>query len=149
MPETQSQSEPYILFTLGNTTYAVPSRSVQQIEMVEHITPVPNAPRFIEGVVFSRGQVIPAMNLRVRFGFEKMPYDMRTRLIVVSSGGRQVGLIVDAAREFVHIPNESVQPPPDTISGLSGRYLAGIARLGERLVLVLDVDEVLSVSETA
>jgi purine-binding chemotaxis protein CheW len=147
VPETRSAAEPYILFELAGTTYGLPSRVVQQMEMVEHITPVPNAPSFVEGVVFSRGQVVPAVNLRRRFGFEKTPHDLRTRLVVVSNGGRSVGLIVDAAREFVAIPAESIQPPPEALSGLSGKYLHGIARLGERLVLVLDVDEVLNFTE--
>ena len=72
--------------------------------MVEHVTPVPNAPPFVDGVVFSRGQVVPAVNLRARFGFERAEYDLRTRLLVVQHGGRSVGLVVDAAREFVSHP---------------------------------------------
>ena len=69
----------YILFTVAGTSYAVPSRHVLHIEMVEHVTPVPNAPRFVEGVVFSRGQVVPVVNLRTRFGFDRAELDLRTR----------------------------------------------------------------------
>jgi purine-binding chemotaxis protein CheW len=98
-------------------------------------------------VVFSRGQVVPAVNLRRRFGFEKAPHDLRTRLVVVSKGGRSVGLVVDSAREFVAIPAASIQLPPDALSGLSGKYLQSIARLGDRLVLILDIDEVLNFAE--
>jgi len=118
------------------------------MEMVEHITPVPNAPPFVEGVVFTRGQVVPAVNLRARFGFQKKPYDLKTRLIVVTDGARVVGLIVDTAREFVTIPSEAIQPPPEAIAGLSGKYLDGIATLGERLVLILNVAEVLKLEQT-
>ena len=71
--------------------------------MVEQVTPVPNAPPFVEGVVFSRGQVVPVINLRVRFGFERNGRDLRTRLLVVEAGGRDVGLLADEAREFVTI----------------------------------------------
>lgn len=141
-------AEPYILFELAGTTYAVRSGVVQQMEMVENLTPVPSAPAFVEGVVFSRGQVVPAINLRRRFGFERIPTDVRTRLMVVAQGGRSVGLIVDTAREFVTIAADAVQPPPEALSGLSGKYLRGIARLGERLVLILDIDEVLNFTET-
>jgi purine-binding chemotaxis protein CheW len=144
MPDNGTRSEPYILFELAGTTYGVRSQIVQQMEMVEHITPVPNAPDFVEGVVFLRGQVIPAINLRRRFGFPKIPYDLRTRLIVVRAGGRTVGLIVDSAREFVPLDPATIQPPPEGIAGLSGHYLAGIATLGERLVLILDLDAVIS-----
>lgn len=143
MPDTGTHSEPYILFELAGTTYGVRSQLVQQMEMVEHITPVPNAPDFVEGVVFLRGQVIPAINLRRRFGFPKIPYDLRTRLIVVRVGGRTVGLIADSAREFVPLDPATIQPPPEGIAGLSGHYLTGIATLGERLVLILDLDAVI------
>jgi purine-binding chemotaxis protein CheW len=144
MSDTQNSSEPFILFELAGTTYGIPTAVVQQMEMIEHITPVPNTPPFVEGVVFSRGQVIPAINLRVRFGFEKIAYDVRTRLIVINAGNRSVGLIADTAREFVSIPGNVVQPPPEGISGLSGRYLTGIAMLGERMVLILNAEEVLN-----
>jgi purine-binding chemotaxis protein CheW len=139
--------EPFIFFELANTTYGIRSKLVQQMEMVEQITPVPNAPSFVEGVVFSRGQVIPTLNLRVRFGFEKVPYDARTRLIVINTGGRIVGVIADTAREFISIPVNSIQPPPEAIAGLSGKYLSGIATLGDRIVLILNVEELLNSAE--
>jgi purine-binding chemotaxis protein CheW len=140
--------EPFVVFELSGTNYAVPSHTVQQMEMVDHITPVPNAPPFVEGVVFSRGKVVPALNLRRRFGLEKVPHDLRTRLVVVAANGRTVGLLVDTAREFITIPTEAIKPPPEAVTGLSGKYLDGIATLGERLILILNVDEVLSVDET-
>ena len=143
-----NSAEPFILFELAGTTYAVPSRAVQQMEMIEdNITPVPNAPAAVEGVVFSRGQVIPALNLRVRFGFEKAPHDLKTRLVVINTNNRVVGLIVDSAREFISIPATAVQPPNETISGLKGKYLEGIATLGERIILLLNLDEVINVAE--
>ncbi|MBA4016842.1 MAG: chemotaxis protein CheW [Pirellula sp.] len=138
-----------ILFELAATTYAVPSRLVQQMEMVERITPVPNAPAFVDGVVFARGQVVPALNLRLRFGFERVPYNLKTRLVVLAEHGRTVGLIVDSAREFLTIPTAAIQPPPETVTGLSGKYLAGIAYVDERLLLILDVSEILNFTELA
>ena len=145
MAAAKAAAEPFILFELGGTTYGIPSRAVQQMEMVEHVTPVPNAPPYVDGVVFSRGQVIPAVSLRVRFGFARIPYDTRTRLIVIRSTERTVGFVVDSAREFVSIPGEIILPPPEAISGLSGRYLDGIATLGGRLILILNVDQALNV----
>ena len=145
--KNQNDSEPFILFELAGTTYGVPSRAVQQVELVEHITPVPNAPPAVEGVIFSRGQVIPAVNLRVRFGFEKSPHDLRTRLIVINAKGRVIGLIVDSAREFISIPTSAIQPPNEAISGLKGKYLEGIATLGERIILILSLAEVIDMAE--
>jgi purine-binding chemotaxis protein CheW len=134
---------PYVLFELAGTAYALPSDAVLRMEMVEHTTPVPNAPPFVDGVVFSRGRVVPAVNLRRRFGFDKVPYDLKTRLIVVGHADRVVGLIVDSAREFVTIPADAVQPPPEGMGGTSGHYLAGIATLNDKVILVVDVGEVL------
>jgi len=140
-------TETYILFTLAGTTYAVRTRDVQHMEMVEEITPVPNAPSFVEGVVFSRGQVVPVLNLRARFGFERIAPDVRARLLVVHAEGRTVGLLVDSAREFAGIAADAVRPPQDALTGLNGRYLEGIAVLNDRIVLVLDLAAVIDVAE--
>lgn len=145
MTNTQNDAEPFILFELAGTTYGVRSRFVQQIEMVEHVTPVPNAPPAVDGVVLARGQVIPALNLRARFGFERTAFDLRSRLVVVSTGGRTLGLIVDSAREFLRIHETAVEPTPEAITGLSGKYLEGVATIKGRIILILDLDEVIDV----
>lgn len=142
-------SETFILFALAGTTYAIRTRDVQHMEMVDEVTPVPNAAPFVDGVVFSRGQVVPVLNLRARFGFERAPYDLRTRLLVVQGAGRVAGLVVDSAREFAPIDAQSIRAPHDAIGGLSGRYLEGIATLGDRIVLVLDLGEVLNFADVA
>ena len=137
----------YILFTVAGTTYALPSDAVRHMEMVEDVTRVPNAPAFIDGVVFSRGQVVPVVNLRARFGFERAAFDLRSRLIVVQSDGRLIGLVADAAREFVRIPPDAIQPPNEALAGMSGRYVEGIASMGDRLVLILSLDRILNFAE--
>jgi len=136
-------SDKYILFSVAGTLYALATERIAHIEMVEHVTRVPNAPRFVDGVVFSRGEVVPAVSLRARFGFERVPYDTRTRLVIVRSHARVVGLIVDAAREFATIPPAAIRPPHDALAGLSGEYLRGIATLGDRLIVVLDIDAII------
>lgn len=147
MSYDQINADSFVLFELAGTTYAVQSGDVQQLEMIEHITPVPNAAAEVEGVIFSRGQVIPAINLRTRFGFPKIEYDLRSRIVVVNVDGRNIGLIVDAAREFKSIPGESINPPPETLGGLSGKYLSGIATVGDRLILLLNLAEVVKTVE--
>ena len=141
--------EHFILFDLANATYAVSSQVVKQMEMVETITPVPNTNTFVDGVVFSRGQVIPVMNLRVRFGFEKIPYDLRTRLIVIQFDNRTVGLIVDTAREFVTIPASAIQSLPESMSEQVEKSLSGIAKLDDRLILILNVQQLLDLRNIA
>src|SRR5262245_48667040 len=142
-----ANTETFILFSVAGTTYALRSRDVQHMEMLEHVTRVPNAAPFVDGVVFSRGQVVPAVNLRARFGFERIPYDVRSRLIVVGSGGRTVGLVVDEGREFLALPVSAIQPPHDAMAGLSGRYVDGIAALNDRLIVVLNLAQLLTFSE--
>ena len=137
----------YILFTVAGTAYALPSNQVAHVEMVEQITRVPNAAPFVDGVVFSRGQVVPAVNMRVRFGFEREAQDLRTRLLVVQSGGRSVGLLVDSCREFLTIPQTAVQPPGDGLSGIGARYISGIATLNDRLIVILDLGTLLDSAE--
>lgn len=140
---TDVTKEAYILFELEGTTYGIQSRFVQKIEMLESITPVPNAPQYVDGVMFSRGQVIPVINLRTRLGMGKKEYDLRTRVVVVRYRERITGLIVDSAREYMNIPSGIIQPAPQFITGLSGTYLEGIARMDERIVLIFNAEGIL------
>ena len=137
--------ETFVLCELAGATYGIPSREIAHLEMVGKITPVPNAPAFVEGVVSARGQVIPVLNLRARFGFPKVSADLRARVVVVRSGGRAVGLLVDGAREFATIPLDTIRPPPDDIAQISGDYLEGLVEVGERLVLILRTKQLLEI----
>ena len=137
-------SDSYVLFELAGATYALRSDDVVQLEMVGTPTPVPNAPAHVDGVVSVRGQVIPAVSLRARFGFPRVAHDLRSRLVVVRSQGRTVGLVVDSAREFASVAPDAIRPLPEGIGGMSGRYLRGIAQKGDRLLLIVDVPELLA-----
>jgi purine-binding chemotaxis protein CheW len=136
-------SEPYILFELAGTTYGIHSMHVSQMEMLENITPVPNTPAHIEGVMFSRGQVIPVINLRKRLGIEAKDNDLRTRVIVVRHEERTAGLIVDSAREYMNLESGSIQPSPGFIAEQSGSYLEGIYKSGERIILIFRLEGIL------
>jgi len=142
-PAAHAASRTYILLSVAGTTYALLSHQVRHMEMVDQVTSVPNAPPFVEGVVFSRGQVVPVLNLRIRFGFDRISRDLRTRLLVVEVAGRTIGLLADEAREFVPIPDASIRPPSDAIGGLSGNYLDGVATIGDRIVLILNLNHVI------
>ena len=139
----------YILFTVAGTSYALPSQDVAHVEMVEQITRVPNAPAFVDGVVFSRGQVVPAINMRARFGFERAPLDVSSRLLVVQNNGRSVGLLVDGCREFLTVPQAAIHPPGEALSGLSAQYVDGVASVGDRLIVVIGLDRLLGSTEHA
>jgi purine-binding chemotaxis protein CheW len=147
MTTSSSESDSYVLFELAGATYALPSRHIQQLDMVATPTPVPNAPSFVDGVVSVRGQVIPAVSLRARFGFPRVAHDVRSRLVIIRAHGRTVGLIVDSAREFANVAPDEIKPLPEGIGGTSGRYLHGIAQKGERLLLIVDVRELLETGD--
>jgi len=147
MENDNRNDDSFVLFELAGTTYAIRSSFVRQLEMIEHITPVPNTPASVEGVVFSRGQVTPAISVRTRFGLPKIDYDIRSRLIVVSVDDRTIGLIVDAAREFKRIPADVIKPPSESLGNMTGDYLEGIASIDDRMILVLKLDEVVKTAD--
>ena len=138
-----NHSESFVLFELAGNTCGVRSQAVQSVEMVGHVTAVPNALPFVEGVTFTRGQVIPSINLRIRFGFPRIPTDLRSRMLVVRSKDRTAGMLVDSARDFISIPADAIQPAGETIAAFSARYVEGIAKLGNRVVLILNLEEVI------
>ena len=144
---SDTRSDHFILFVVAGTTYALPSRDVAHIEMIEQVTRVPNAPAFVDGVVFSRGQVVPAVNLRARFGFERVPADLKARLLVVQAGARSIGLLADECREFLLIPPAAVHPPGDALAGIGGHYITGIATIGDRMIVLLNLDELLNTQD--
>lgn len=142
--DMSTKDETYVLFEVAGTTYAVTSDEVQHIDMLEQITLVPNANAAVDGVVFSRGQVIPALNLRTRFGFPPIPHTIRTRLIFVKVQRRVVGLLVDSAREFRNIRAADMRPIEETLTGINSNYLRAVSTVNDRLVLLLDLEKVLN-----
>lgn len=139
-------AEPFIIFELAGSAYGVPSADVLHVDMLEHVTPVPNAHAALDGVVFSRGKVIPALNLRVRFGLPRAAATPQTRLLFLKWQDRTVALIVDSAREFRAIPTATIRPIEETLTGINGIYLRGLATVKDRLVLLLDIAAVLDLS---
>lgn len=143
----KAKTQSFVLFELSGSTYAIPSESVRHIEMFEHVTVVPNANPAIDGVVFSRGEVIPALNLRVRFGFPRKEKTLRSRIVFATVHDRTVGLIVDSAREFQNIAVDTIGPIEKTLTGIPGNYLKAVAKVNERLVIILDLEAVLNVED--
>lgn len=142
-----SHADTFVIFELDQAAYGIRSSDIQHVGMVEHITAVPNTAAAVDGVVFSRGQVIPAINLRVRFGLPRQAQTTRSRLIFLKVGERIVALLVDSAREFQRIPPESIQPTQKNLVGIEGNYVAGVANVKNRSILILDVASVLTIDE--
>jgi len=144
---TDGRSNHFILFTVAGTTYALPSQQIAHVDMIEQVTRVPNAAPYVDGVVFSRGQIVPAINMRARFGFERVAFDLRARFLVATPGGRSVGLLVDTCREFLTIDPSAIHAPADALSGVSAQYIAGIATIGDRMIVILNLEQLLASAE--
>ncbi len=137
-----------VSFKIGSEEFGVNILQVQEINRPIQITHVPNAPNFIEGVINLRGKIVPVVNLRKKFGLGEKEIDKNTRVIVVELNNKIVGFIVDSVSEVLRISKKVVEPPPELISsGIDSEYIIGIAKLEERILILLDLEKVLSLEE--
>ncbi|WP_174735028.1 chemotaxis protein CheW [Mesobacillus harenae] len=133
-----------IVFQLIEKEYAIPVTHVRSIEKVQTITRVPNTPPYIKGVINLRGIVTPIIDLRIYFGFEEAPYSDLARLIIISAGDNEVGLIVDSANDVIDIPADSIEPPPEIVGGIETNYISGVAKIDDRLLMIIELQNILS-----
>lgn len=133
-----------VTFCVNNEQYAVDILRVQEINRMLAITQVPQSPAGVEGVINLRGRIIPIMDLRVRFGMPKGERTDESRIMVVESGGTIVGFIVDRVHEVLRIGRSTVDPAPAMSSTVESRYIEGVAKLADRLIILLDLDALLS-----
>lgn len=133
----------FVTFTLNNEAYAVDILNVQEINRITEITKVPNAPSHVEGVVNLRGKVIPVINLRKKFHFKDKPADYTSRIIIMGINGITNGLIVDSVSEVLRVPANIIEPAPTMSSELSSKYIKGIAKMDDRLIILLDIDKLI------
>ena len=133
-----------VVFELDGREFALPLREVVEILRMVAITPVPEVPRWVVGVINLRGRVIPVIDLRRRLGIEPAEPGLNTPILVVEQGARKLGLIADAVRDVLALPDEALEPPDGVDDGDTGHVdvVSAIARIGDRLVVVLDLDRV-------
>jgi purine-binding chemotaxis protein CheW len=136
-----------VVFELGSESFGVDIAVVQSIIKIQPITKLPHTPEFVEGVTNLRGKVLPVIDLRKRFGFVAEEVDRNSRIIVVSVDQIEVGMIVDEVSEVVTVPEGVVEAAPAITTTVDSAFIKGIARLGERLVILLNLAQVLSTQE--
>ena len=136
-------------FRLDNEDYAIAITKIQEIILMKPITRVPQVPVFIEGLINLRGSVIPIVNLRKRFGLPPREIDDETRTIVVNVHEKTVGCVVDAVTQVMRINRDQIQPPPLGVLAVNHQYLAGLAKLDDRLMIILDIDKLFEAEELA
>ncbi len=133
-----------VTFSIGEEEFGVDILKVQEIIRTMEITKVPRAQDFVEGVINLRGKVIPIIDLRRRFGLDSKPHDKHTRIIVIEINNMIVGFVVDSVSEVLRIPASTVEPPPPVVAGLESEYISGVGKLHDRLLILLDLDKLLS-----
>ena len=136
-----------VSFSIGDEEFGVDILKVQEINRMLDVTRVPNAPEYVDGVINLRGKVIPIINLRRRFGMERKERDKNTRIVVVELTGKVVGFLVDAVREVLRIPSGVTEPPPSLVGGVKSEYITAVGKLEDRLLILLDLEKVLTQEE--
>src|SRR4051812_13504288 len=127
-------------FRLDNEDYAIAITKIQEIILMKPITRIPQVPDFIEGLINLRGSVIPIINLRKRFGLAPREVDDETRTIVVNIHDKTVGCIVDAVTQVMRINRDQIQPPPLSVLAVAHQYISGLAKLDDRLLIILEIE---------
>lgn len=136
-----------IVFSLQNEEYAIPIEHVGAIERIHPITRVPETADFVKGVINLRGVIIPIIDLRLRFGLEEAALTDENRILIVNSDGMEVGIIVDAANDVIDIPRDIIEAPPGVIDSVDADYVEGVAKMDQRLLVLLNLDLILATKE--
>lgn len=144
MTETIQQTDmKVVVFELMDKEYAIKVDVVHSIEKLMLITRIPKTPSYVRGVINLSGLVTPIVDLRDRFGIELKEVDDQTRIIIVSLEEYNVGLIVDAANDVMDIPIELIEAQPEVVGTVESEFISGVAKVGKRLLVMLDLDRVL------
>ncbi|HYD51785.1 MAG TPA: chemotaxis protein CheW [Gemmatimonadaceae bacterium] len=139
----------FLTFVLNGEEYGLRILKVQEIKGFTGVTPIPGTPAYIKGVMNLRGTVVPVVDLRAKFGMPAAEYDKFTVIVVVDVGPRIVGLIVDAVSDVLNFADGDVAPPPMLGTDIDTSFLTGMAKAGEKLVLLLDIDAVIGAEVAA
>jgi len=146
---TAAASNQYLTFLLSAEQYGVEILKVQEIRGYSAVTPIPNTPAHIKGVINLRGTVVPVIDLRAKFSMERTEYNKFTVIIVVTVGQKVVGLVVDAVSDVADIPPAEMRRTPDLGARVDTRFISGMATIGERMTVLLDIERLLSEDDFA
>jgi purine-binding chemotaxis protein CheW len=136
-----------VIFELGNEHFGIDIASVEGIVKLQEITKIPQAPSYMEGITNHRGSVLPVIDLHKRFNMGLQEQTNETRIVVANVGNLKIGMIVSAVSEVLTIDDSVIEPPPPMVSNANSEFIIGVAKIGTRLVILLDLVKVLSVEE--
>jgi purine-binding chemotaxis protein CheW len=150
MPEAsvaQTNNQEFLTFTLGEEIYALDILAVKEIRGYEKPTKIANAPDFIKGVINLRGDIVPIVDLRIKFSVGEATYNEFTIVIVLNIHNRIVGVVVDGVSDVVNLSKEELRPPPNFGVAFDARYLLGLATINEQMIILVDINELISSEE--
>ena len=139
-----AEEQQLVVFQLGAELYGVEIGRVHEIIRLQSVTRVPGAPAFVEGVINLRGRVIPVVDLRRRFGLPLAEHTRASRIVIVELGEHVIGMVVDGVSEVLRVNTAAIEPPSPVVAGVDADCLSGIAKVGEQLIILLDLDRVLA-----
>jgi purine-binding chemotaxis protein CheW len=137
----------FISFSIGEEEYGLELLRVKEVIRIREITWLPKAPSFVKGIINLRGDVIPIIDLRDKFGLEAKEATAMTRVIVVEVEGWMIGMVVDSASQVVRIPADQIDPPPPMLGGFSQEFITGVGKLEDKLIILLNTDAILTMEE--
>lgn len=146
--EAAGQEVKFAVFTIGGIEFALDIMLIKEIIKPLKITVIPKAPRFIEGVINLRGGIIPIVDLRKRFGVKAAGAESaKERVIITRVNGKAIGLIVDSVTDVISLDKKNISPPPEIVKGIKSQFIKGVGKLNDRLILLIDLDTILTASE--
>lgn len=145
----ETVGQEFLIFTLGDEEYGVDILKVQEIRGYDQVTRIANTPSFIKGVTNLRGVIVPIVDLRIKFAQQEVDYDDNTVVIVLNLGQRVVGIVVDGVSDVLSLTAEQIRPAPEFAVTLSTEYLTGLGSLGERMLILVDIEKLLNSEEMA
>ena len=144
---TREETREVLVFVLGSEEYGVDILKVQEIRGYEKVTPIPSAPDYLKGVVNLRGVIVPVIDMRVKFRLPDVRYDSFTVVVILRIAGRVIGIVVDGVSDVVHFAESAVKPAPQLGALVDSSFLAGVATQEDRMVLLVDIERLLSTGE--
>ncbi len=147
MNASEEGAAEFLAFTLGGEEYGINILRVQEIRGYEPVTRIANAPDFIKGVVNLRGTIVPIVDMRIKLSLGAATYDQLTVVIILNIAGRVVGMVVDSVSDVTTLTAEQVKPAPEISTSFDSDFLIGLGTLGERMLILVDIDKLMSSSE--
>ena len=139
----------YLTFVLGDEEYGIEILKVQEIRGYDVVTRIANTPDFIKGVINLRGHIVPIIDLRIKFKLGKIDYNEFTVVIILNIGNRVVGIVVDGVSDVLTLNAAQVRPVPDLVSDIDNKYLLGLGTLGDRMLILVDIERLMSSQDMA